>query len=348
MAVPFANGVLFVSTGDSSYNTNAPTGSLTNSGWQYEGQWMSYLGTPIAPTFFLAAQHIGGTPGTPFILNGFSYTTVTNFDDPNTDLRIWQVAQTFPYYAPLYAGSNEVGQACVVIGRGTQRGSLITTGAITNGWMWGAGDSVERWGENTVSGVYTDATRGQLLFANFDQTGGSNVCDLSVGDSSGGMFIQNGSQWALAGLHYAVDGPFSYDGTSTTEFDAALIDLRGLYYYNGSGWTLEPLTNPVPVPSAFYSTRVSARLSWINSVVNNNLGNDLGIAGLQIVGSNAQINLITGSNRFYRVDYTTNLVNAVWITLTNNIPGAGTNVVVTDPGVLTTQPARFYRATVLP
>ena len=91
------HAILFKDTGDPSYNTTAPTGSLTNSGWQYEGQWNTekgpFLGTPIAPRFFLAAQHVGGSAGQPFVFNGFTYTTVTNFDDPTTDLRVWQVAE---------------------------------------------------------------------------------------------------------------------------------------------------------------------------------------------------------------------------------------------------------------
>src|SRR5664279_3115326 len=221
--------VIFTSTGDPSYNTNAPTGSLTNSGWQYEGQWNGFLGTPIAPNYFLAAQHIGGSICAPFVFNGLPYTTVTNYDDPSTDLRIWQVAETFPYYAPLYTGSNEVGKLCVVIGRGTQRGSLVTVSGRTNGWMWGASDGVQRWGENTISGVYTNGSDDLLLYANFDLNGITNECDLSVGDSSGGMFIENGTTWELAGIHYAVAGPFSYDGSSTDAFNAALVDLRGLY-----------------------------------------------------------------------------------------------------------------------
>ncbi len=268
--VPCVRAVLFEATGDPTYNTNAPTGSLTNSGWQYEGQWGVYLGTPIAPTFFLAAQHIGGSPGQSFVYNGVTYTTVTNFDDPSTDLRMWQVGETFPSYAPLYTASNEVGKLCVVIGRGTQRGSLISveTGR-TNGWMWGAGDNVERWGENTVASVYTNGSSADLLlYALFEANGATNECDLSVGDSSGGMFIENDGTWELAGIHYAVDGPFSYDGSGTDDFDAAVVDIRGLYYEDCDGgcWTLWPTNYLEATPTGFYSTRVSTRVSWINSI----------------------------------------------------------------------------------
>jgi PKD repeat protein len=282
MVAPGARAVLFEATGNPAYNTNAPSGSLANSGWQYEGQWGSYLGTPIASNFFLAAQHIGGSSCAPFILNGVTYTTVRNFDDPDTDLRLWQIAESFPtnLIAPLYAGSSEVGKTCVVVGRGTQRGSLISVEAgRTNGWGWGASDEVERWGENQIGGVYTNGSDSDLLlYASFvlnptASEGGTNECDLSVGDSSGGMFIQNATTWELAGIHYAVDGPFSTNCSSADDFDAAIADLRGLCYEacDNDCWTLEP-TNPVPnqaVPTQFYSTRVSTRISWINSIITN-------------------------------------------------------------------------------
>ncbi|HUJ11714.1 MAG TPA: PKD domain-containing protein [Verrucomicrobiae bacterium] len=264
MIVPCVHAVLFEATGDPSYNTNAPTGSLTNSGWQYEGHWGSYLGTPIASNFFIAAQHIGGSVCAPFVFNGVTYTTVTNFDDPSSDLRIWQVAETFPYYAPFYTGTAEAGKTCVVIGRGTQRGGPFVQGGVTNGWLWGTSDAVERWGENTIAYVGVDQNNRQYLVAQFDHPGITNECDLSVGDSSGGMFIKIGTTWELAGIHYAVDGPFSVDGSANDEFNAALFDMYGLYDCSGNCMLVTNHT-----PSAFYSTRVSARISWINSIITN-------------------------------------------------------------------------------
>ena len=46
LAIP-AHAVIVLS--DAGRNTAAPTGSLANSGWQYQGQWAGFLGTPIAP-----------------------------------------------------------------------------------------------------------------------------------------------------------------------------------------------------------------------------------------------------------------------------------------------------------
>ncbi len=173
LALPSSYAVLFKSTADPAYNTNAPSGALANSGWQYEGSWISFLGTPIAPTFFLAAQHIGGATGNIFVLNGFTYHTTAFFDDPDSDLRVWQVAETFPGYAPLYTNANEVGKHCIVFGRGTQRGAAVIVSGVTNGWEWGAGDGVERWGENDVATtVNGGATLGDFLDATFDRGAG--------------------------------------------------------------------------------------------------------------------------------------------------------------------------------
>ena len=266
VGTPSSFAVLFESTDDPAYNTTAPRGGLANSGWQYEGQWNGFLGTPIAPMFFLAAKHVGGTIGDVFVLNGFSYHTVAFSDCPTCDLRVWQVAETFPLYAPLYTTSNEVGRRCVVFGRGTQRGAAVIVNNQLKGWNWGTSDGVERWGQNIVSLVYTDPKVGELLQVHFDRQGITNECQLSVGDSSGAMFIQDGTIWKLAGINYSVDGPFSLDGTADTQFEAALLDMGGLYVSGVTNWTFIPV-QPFDLPSSFYSTRVSANLGWINSAI---------------------------------------------------------------------------------
>src|SRR5262245_56014849 len=100
-----AHALVFYSTGDPNFNTTPPTGSLSDSGWQWQGAWGGFLGTPIAPHHFLTASHVGGSTNQLFRLNGVDYRTIAMFDDPETDLRIWQVDGTFPSFAPLYRGS---------------------------------------------------------------------------------------------------------------------------------------------------------------------------------------------------------------------------------------------------
>jgi len=124
-AASASRAVIFYSTADPDYNTTAPTGSLSGSGWQWVGSIDGYPGTPIGPHHFLAAKHIGGAVGDTYTFNGTPYSTTAYYDDPTSDLRIWQVDGTLPTRAPIYRGSAEVGQGLVVFGTGLSRGDEI-------------------------------------------------------------------------------------------------------------------------------------------------------------------------------------------------------------------------------
>ncbi len=262
-----AEAVIFYSTGDPNYNTTAPTGSLAGSGWQWTGYWGGFQGAAIGPHHFIAARHVGGTVGDPFVLNGVSYTTIASFDDTVSDLRVWQISETFPDWAPLYRASNEVGRSLIVFGRGLTRGVEVRDVATNTlrGWQWGTGDGRLRWGQNAVaSSVNGGSYWGELLYATFDATGGTNEAHLAVGDSSGPVFINDGTGWKLAGVAAAVDAYFNTTN-SGSGFNAAIFDARGLYYGNTGSWSLVGGTSPAP--SGFYATRISARTTWIDSVV---------------------------------------------------------------------------------
>lgn len=264
------SAVIFDTTGDAAYHTNAPTGALTNSGWQFEGQFGAYLGTPIAPHYFLTARHFGGETNWGFYLDGTNYHPVAYSDDPSfgidpvtrSDLRLWQVSDRLPRYAPVYTGSNEVAATIAVFGRGTQRGTNIVTDGLTNGWSWGTADNVLRWGSNCVSSIATNPAGAPYLYATFDHHAGSDECHLSDGDSGGAAFILADGIWQLAGIHYSVDGKFNTTNTGAG-FDAAIYDAYGLYYGAGTNWTL--ITNHVA--SGFYSSRVSAHYAWLTNTI---------------------------------------------------------------------------------
>jgi hypothetical protein len=263
--------VLFHATSDPSYNTNAPSGTLTNSGWQFQGLWGNFLGTPIGPRHFVTAKHLGGVSvGDPFWFEGARYDTTAAFPDSQSDLQIWRVCSAFPRFAPLYPGTNEIGQALVVFGRGTQRGAPVTTdgtsGTKTNGWLWVTPpDHITRWGQNTVSDIFRDPSLGDLLQAEFNANGGPNECHLSIGDSGGAVFIQDDGIWKLAGINYSVDGPYN-TVDSGAGFNAALFDQGGLYYQDGTNWVWTP-DRPREQPGTFYATRVSSHVAWINSIL---------------------------------------------------------------------------------
>ena len=281
LSVVSSPAVILFDTADPSHNTTPPTGVLANSGWQLQGKWGGFLGTPIGPNHFIAATHVGGSVGQTFTLNGVAHTTTASHADPNSDLTIWQVTPPFRDWAQLYTNNNEVAKRFVVFGRGTKRGAPVLVGGpltpVTKGWLWGDYDGVQRWGENTVEDVLdTDgnpqsviisgiAAVGPLLRATFDPNGGPNEAALSVGDSSGAIFINDGSTWRLAGINYAVDGPYNTSATGAG-FMGAIFDEGGLYKGGENKWTLTP-DLPTAQGSAFFVTRISARIDWIRSII---------------------------------------------------------------------------------
>ena len=269
-----AQAVIFYATGDASHNREvAPGGALAGSGWQYQGEFGNFLGTMISPQHFITAKHLGVASST-FVSKGhfnggsdvtYNIDNTVNggtgyWDIGSTDLRVYQITGTFSSYATLYTGTSEVGEDLVVMGRGTQRGTDVTETAIggaTIGWRWGAADNAARWGTNQVTSTVSDGA--DYLYSTFDSAAGGDEAHLSVGDSGGAVFIQDGGVWKLAGINYAVDGSWDYDDVmDPNEFSAALFDARGLYVgSDADGWTLVE-DEGVEEPSGFYATRISS------------------------------------------------------------------------------------------
>jgi hypothetical protein len=250
-----ARGVILYRTDDPAANTTEPTGSLAGSGWQYEGNFGNFLGTAIAPHYFVTAKHLGTGP-TQFSYHGDNYAIVRSFADSGSDLRIFEVEGTLPIYAPLYTRRDEVGQHLVVIGRGTQRGPGRVVNGQLRGWEYGSGDAVQRWGENEVARIVRGA-----LYVLFDRAGLPQESHLSAGDSGGAVFLKDGAAWKLAGINSDVD-TFTSGPDRGGPYSAVMFDERGSYRSDG---TL--VTGTAPVPSGFYAARISARIQWIYSII---------------------------------------------------------------------------------
>lgn len=275
------SAVLFYSTGDGSHNTTAPTGTFENSGWQYQGTYGAFLGTIIAPQYFITARHFG-LQGSTFVHNGiftggsnatYSIDTAANgglgyWDIAGTDLRILKVQGFFPYYAPLYTGGAETGLTMVVHGKGGPRGDPILVSSTLHGWAHRPPDGVPRWGSNTVSGI-SPSGLGQMVTATFSASGTAHEATLSNGDSGGGLFVNDGGIWKLAGVNYSVDGRFDTNNTKAdgSDFNAALFDRGGLYQGNdSSSWTFIPDTL-WDNPSSLYASRISSNAASIISII---------------------------------------------------------------------------------
>jgi len=259
-------------------NLTAPTGSLVDSGWQYQGTWAgTFLGTPISPNHFITAEHVGGTVGGTFFYENQSFTTTAVFKDPNSDLAVWQVDGTFNSFAPLYTKSDEVGKEIVFFGRGTDRGNPVTVGTTLKGWEWGTRDHERSWGQNTVTEIFTgDPNNPQTLRFTFDANAGPNEAQLTGGDSGGGAFILDQGVWKLAGINYAATGTYSFtdDDPNASEaeaalfdaalFKAALFDESGLFVFNSTANEWVPATG---LPGSSFVTRISSNIDWINTAI---------------------------------------------------------------------------------
>ncbi len=249
-------------------NTTPPAGSLTNAGWQWEGKWGNFLGTPISKNAFITAEHIGGTVGGYFEFGGRRYKTTATYDDPQSDLQVWHIHGRFDTWAPLLTDYSDIGKNAVIFGRGTQRGSAISLNGEPKGWLWGTDDHVQSWGMNRItSSTYGRADEGgarvkgaRLVWA-FDRDGLSQEAAISAGDSGGGVFILSGGKWRLAGINFSTQAQFSYPD-STQILSGALFDSGGLM----AGDQLIPDT-AADVPALSFATRISTRATWISDVL---------------------------------------------------------------------------------
>ncbi|HEX7860698.1 MAG TPA: hypothetical protein VF773_10250 [Verrucomicrobiae bacterium] len=298
------NAVIFLSTGDPEYNTTAPTGALTNSGWDLQGEWGIFLGTPIASNYFITARHVAGTDTNAFVLNGKSYRPLTAFHHRHADLTLWKIDGSFTNFAQLYDGTNELHQPLVVFGRGLRRGEELRVDGELRGWHWSFLDGRLRWGENQVHAIttrrgepITNSTQVQLLRAIFRTNAGPSEAHLAVGDSGGGVFIQQNGTWKLAGINFSVDGKYNTNSAGLG-FDAALFDERGLYKSRGTNWIFQ--SGAEIQPGGFYATRISAYRDWIDRVIQ--FGNPFGEVIVETTPSldqpftpsqNAEVNLET-------------------------------------------------------
>lgn len=285
LVIHSVHGILFFHESDPEHNTTAPSGEFANSGWERQGEWGNFLGTPIAPNLFITASHVQGSVGDTFVWQGKEYATIERFDDPDSDVRIWKVCGSFAEFAPLYASRNEVGKTAIVFGRGTQRGEEVNVqdllGEELKGWRWGEADHRMRWGINQVSEITRDGVGppllgsqpngvGDLLKLPFNQDGGDHEAHLSTGDSGGGLFLNEAGTWKLAGILYAVDGPYN-TSNSGQGFNAAVFDEGGLYEGGEGNWSQNP-DLPIAQAGSFYATRISSHTDWINQVIEQEQG----------------------------------------------------------------------------
>ncbi len=283
-----ASGLIFRDGVSPAANTRvAPTGDYAGSGWQYQLRYLTSHATIISPKHFITAAHLGTNQEKvtqQSFFNGVELRTFAVKGIPirigDSDLRVFEIWETFDDYALLYTKSDEVGKEMVVHGRGIDRGAEVAG----RGWEWGAYSTQKsRWGRNEVGGAVVASSGHELLHFDFSDVLGEDEVMVSPRDSGGGWFIKDGPTWKLAGVTFSVDASYSSAVVPSDQnrFNGVLYDAGGLSIGNDdSGWNLIPVTGESEDPSDIrfyrqtngYGSRISDSADEIQAIIDPAIG----------------------------------------------------------------------------
>ena len=216
---------VIVEGGDGSGNTTAPS---DDPGWANvgfasgEGASCVYLGNG----WVITAAHVGLGAAT---FNGVSYNDVPNsytrLVEPgkpaqSVDLCMFQLQSNPVGLNQLTVSSTEPASnsQIVAIGYGVGRATsetywdsnwnVVSSPDPFAGYYWSGGNT-KRWGTNHITGQYGKSVNDgygltdcwETVFSSSDD---ANQMQAAAGDSGGGVFYKNGSNWNLAGVILAI------------------------------------------------------------------------------------------------------------------------------------------------
>ena len=277
-----ASGLIFRDGLSPAANTRtAPAGDYAGSGWQHQLRYLTSHATIISPKHFITANHLGASQEQvtqQAFFNGVELKTFAVKGTPvrigDSDLRVFEIWETFDDYALLYTKSDEVGKEMVVHGRGIDRDEEV----VGRGWKWGAyATQKSRWGRNEVGGS-VDVEGNELLHFDFSDVLGQDEAIVSPRDSGGGWFIKDGPIWKLAAVTFSVDASYSSAAIPSNEnrFNGVFYDAGGLSIgSDDSGWNLIPVVGESENPSDIrfyrqtngYGSRISDRATEIQAII---------------------------------------------------------------------------------
>ena len=193
-------------------NTNAPSDGAP---WDNVGRIGNASGVYLGGGWVLTASHVGvgaiELAGATYSPDGTALQ-LTNSDGTTTDLVLFHLSTLPPLPSvPLVTSTPSAFAAVDLIGVGYISGSTQTSFGLYSGFYWSSAQA-KSWGNNKVNlaGVSTiNIGYGNLTAFNMDFTSPgtlgpsgqtSDEAQVAPGDSGGGLFINNGSVWQLAGI----------------------------------------------------------------------------------------------------------------------------------------------------
>jgi hypothetical protein len=203
----------------------------------YVGLWNGATGVAIGSNWIISARHVGGQPGSVFVLGDQAYTADLVIGHPTEDVLLARLTEPLPGHhrlAPLAAAGQEV----LLAGMGYRAGE-----SLGNGWAWSA--SGLAWGSNRLDGV------GARMLITFDEPASAaatvNESIFTMLDSGGGVFVDGPSGPELAGIAVSVTGVFGSSLYGARSFAVNLEPLRA--------WILHHVAPGEPIASSIGPTR---------------------------------------------------------------------------------------------
>ena len=228
LLIPASADSILIDSGDGTGNVAAPA---DDPGWDNVGR-AGLNAVYVGYGWALTASHVSPTQmslaGRTYPVAAGSQVIFSHDATSNADLMAFRL-DPFPRHLPVLPiaqATPSLQTPVTMIGHGRPRGTA-TTWMGTGGYAWAAG-MVKRWGTNRIggvvagSGVPTNATTLQIggtttraLVVDFSQGTGEEECTVTVGDSGGGLFVNDGGSWQLAGIHFAL-GAFANQPAETS------------------------------------------------------------------------------------------------------------------------------------
>ena len=249
-------------------------------GWANVGSCNSAAAIYLGNQWVLTAYHVNAGAGFPVVFNGTGYTTIPSSGvrltnngasgmTPQTDLIVFRINGDPMLPAPVISASAPaVGDDIVMIGNGLNRQLSRTFWQVTpvtgndndiwvetvgphnvEGFKAGTG-STKRWGRNDaeITGLNLDYGVGTVRsFASFfnDDPGLPDEAQAILGDSGGGVFHKNITQWELSGVMLAAGtSPFDNPPADTAMFEQSFTLMADLSFYRSQ------ILGIIPEPSS--------------------------------------------------------------------------------------------------
>lgn len=214
-----------------------PPASLVAPVLPWTGDWHGFVGTPVGPTQFLTAAHVGGGIGDVFELGGLQFRATAVA--VKSDLALWTVDTAFATWAPLDLELRGGFFDVLMVGRGTLRGpEVVGSDGSLLGYVWGGPAPGLSWGLNR--GIISFRSIQTEFNAGFDFEG-----QATGGDSGGQTWTLTPDGPRLSGIISAASRTI-VDGRTASLFGGSTISESLAHHSDWLKANLVPIPEPHP------------------------------------------------------------------------------------------------------